>query len=157
MDSKPIAVCQPIRHGRVILLREDGAYFGKSSKGWFFGIKLHLIRNIEGAIVNLVLTRGNCDDREGASLLMQAVNVGVTLADLGYRAEDFKEFMLEEAGLLVITKDEVREDDKFFISQLRSLSFNYVRELGQDFRGFGICLWIELEHVPLEVIGMRYF
>ena len=29
MDSKPIPVCHPIRHGRVRLLREDGAYFGK--------------------------------------------------------------------------------------------------------------------------------
>jgi hypothetical protein len=26
-DSKPIPVCRPIRHGRVRLLREEGAYF----------------------------------------------------------------------------------------------------------------------------------
>ena len=119
MDSKPIPVCQPIRHGRVILLREDGAYFGKSSKGWFFGFKLHLIRNIEGRVVNVVLTRGNCDDREGALLLMQMLDGGVSLADLGYRAEDFKDFILEETGLVVITKDEVPADEKLFISQLR--------------------------------------
>src|SRR5919205_2552757 len=43
MDSKPIPLCQPIRHGRVLLMREEGAYFGKSRKGWFFGFKLHLI------------------------------------------------------------------------------------------------------------------
>jgi hypothetical protein len=43
MDSKPIPVCHPIRHGRMRLLREDGAYFGKTSKGWFFGFKLHLL------------------------------------------------------------------------------------------------------------------
>jgi len=109
MDSKPIPVCHPIRHGRVILLRESGAYFGKSSKGWFFGFKLHLIRNLEGKVVNVVLTRGNCDDREGALYLMQMLDGGVTLADLGYRGIDFKDFMLEETGLLVITKDEARE------------------------------------------------
>lgn len=119
MDSKPIPVCHPIRHGRVILLREDGAYFGKSSKGWFFGFKLHLIRNMEGKIVNVVLTRGNCDDREGALYLMQMLDGGVTLADLGYRGEDFKDFILEETGLLVITKDEVSAESKLFISQLR--------------------------------------
>jgi len=139
MDSKPIPVCQPIRHGRVILLREDGAYFGKSSKGWFFGFKLHLIRNIEGRVVNVVLTRGNCDDREGTLLFLPAlpagrqtcltsdrrqagmkmVDGGVSLADLGYRAEDFKDFILEETGLVVITKDEVPADEKLFISQLR--------------------------------------
>lgn len=119
MDSKPIPVCQPIRHGRVILLREDGAYFGKSSKGWFFGFKLHLIRNIEGRIVNVVLTRGNCDDREGALYLMQMLDGGVTLADLGYRGDEFKDFILEQTGLLVITKDEVAKESKLFISQLR--------------------------------------
>src|SRR4051812_5965450 len=31
LDSKPLPVCHPIRHGRVRLLREDGAYFGKTS------------------------------------------------------------------------------------------------------------------------------
>jgi hypothetical protein len=44
MDSKPIPVCHPIRHGRARLLREDGAYFGKTSKGWFFGFKLHRLK-----------------------------------------------------------------------------------------------------------------
>src|SRR5262245_28456665 len=34
-DSKPIPLCKPIRHGRVRLLREDGAYFGKNSYGFF--------------------------------------------------------------------------------------------------------------------------
>ena len=56
IDSKPIPVCLPIRHGRVRLLREDGAHFGKSSKGWFFGFKLHLLRHIDGRILNLILT-----------------------------------------------------------------------------------------------------
>jgi hypothetical protein len=55
----------------------------------FLAFLLHLIRNLEGGIVNVVLTRGNCDDREGAMLLMQTLNGGVSLADLGYRGEDF--------------------------------------------------------------------
>lgn len=41
LDGKPIPVCKPIRHGRVRLLREDGAYFGKGSTGWFFGFKIN--------------------------------------------------------------------------------------------------------------------
>ena len=28
MDSKPIPVCKPMRHGRVRLLRDEGAYWG---------------------------------------------------------------------------------------------------------------------------------
>jgi hypothetical protein len=32
-DAKPIPVCQPVRHGRVRLRREEGAWFGKTSQG----------------------------------------------------------------------------------------------------------------------------
>jgi hypothetical protein len=32
-DAKPIPVCQPVRQGRVRLLREEGAWFGKTSQG----------------------------------------------------------------------------------------------------------------------------
>ena len=35
IDGLPIRVCKSIRHGRVRLLREDGAYFGKSSQGGY--------------------------------------------------------------------------------------------------------------------------
>ena len=40
VDSFPIPMSQPIRHGRVNLLRDVGAYFGKGTKGWFFGNKI---------------------------------------------------------------------------------------------------------------------
>ncbi|HZS09378.1 MAG TPA: transposase [Blastocatellia bacterium] len=46
LDSKPIPLCKPLRHGRVRLLREDGAYFSKGSIGWYFGFKLHAIVNL---------------------------------------------------------------------------------------------------------------
>src|SRR3954465_9002919 len=59
IDAKPLAVCHRVRHGRVRLLREDGAYWGKTSKGCLFGFKLPLLRHIDGRIVNLVLTPGN--------------------------------------------------------------------------------------------------
>jgi hypothetical protein len=51
LDSKPIPLCLPIRHGRVRLLRDEGAYFGKTSKGRFFGFKLHLLRHIDGRVL----------------------------------------------------------------------------------------------------------
>ena len=84
IDAKPLPVCHRLRHGRVRLLREDGAYWGKTSKGWFFGFKLHLLRHIDGRIVNLVLTPGNWDDRAPVLTLLEGVDGGVTLGDLGY-------------------------------------------------------------------------
>jgi hypothetical protein len=36
---------------------------GKTSTGWFFGFKLHLIINDQGEILAFMLTAGNVDDR----------------------------------------------------------------------------------------------
>ena len=36
---------------------------GKTTKGWFFGMKLHAIINEKGGLVNVKLSHGNVDDR----------------------------------------------------------------------------------------------
>ena len=118
IDSKPIPLCAPIRHGRVRLLRDEGAYFGKTSKGWFFGFKLHLLRHIRGRVLNVLLTPGNWDDREPALALVQHVNGGVTLGDLGYRGPECATTLADEAEMLLITRDRAPEQ-KFLLSQLR--------------------------------------
>lgn len=103
MDSKPIPVCKPIRHGRVRLLSDEGAYFGKNRCGWFYGFKLHLLCHQTGVILGAVLTPGNVDDRDPAIALAWGVQGGVTLADLGYPGEEFEAELLEEADMLLIT------------------------------------------------------
>jgi transposase len=118
LDSKPIPLCLPIRHGRVRLLREEGAYFGKTSKGWFFGFKLHLLRHIDGRVLNVILTPGNCDDRLPALTLVQAVNGGITLGDLGYRGPQCATALAEEAQMLLITRDQAPAH-RFLLSQIR--------------------------------------
>ena len=118
IDSKPIPFCQPIRHGRVRLLRNEWAYFGKSSKGWFFGFKLHLLRHIDGRVLNIILTPGNCDDRLPALALVQAVSGGITLGDLGYRGPECATDLAEEADMLLITRDQAPAH-RFLLSQVR--------------------------------------
>jgi hypothetical protein len=103
IDSKPLPVCHPVRHGRVRLLREDGAYFGKTSKGWFFGFKLHLLIAERGHILGAVLTPGNWTDREPTLALCLAVEGGAALADMGYRGEELTANLSEEAEVLLLT------------------------------------------------------
>jgi len=109
IDSKPIPVCKGIRHGRVRLLRDEGAYFGKSSAGWFFGFKLHTLRDINGCIVDAMLTAGNLDDRGPASELAEAVEGGILLADLGYEGPQLAELLAEQSEMLLITRRDVPE------------------------------------------------
>jgi transposase len=104
LDSKPIALCLPIRHGRVRLLRDEGAYFGKSTKGWFFGFKLHLVCDPDGRLLNAVLTPANYDDRSVAFSLMAPLPATVAIGDLGYRGWPVKEQVGEETGILLLTR-----------------------------------------------------
>ncbi len=84
IDSLPINVCQAIRHGRVNLLRDEGAYFGKGTKGWFFGFKLHVLATRTGQIIGAVLLPTRYDDRAGARMLVSLLEESsLVLADLG--------------------------------------------------------------------------
>lgn len=106
MDAKPIPVCKPIRHGRVRLLREDGAHFGKSTTGWFFGFKLHVITTHRGEVLCGALTPANTNERDVAGALSEAVNGGIVLCDGGYRSAPLACSLAEEAEMLLITPQE---------------------------------------------------
>ena len=63
IDSTALKVChnKRIRRNRVF---EGLAQIGKTTMGWFFGFKLHLIINDRGGLLGYRLTQGNVDDRE---------------------------------------------------------------------------------------------
>ena len=108
IDSKPIPVCKPIRHRVVRLLRDAGAYFSKTSIGWSFGFKLHVLLNIEGQIVSAALTAANTADREAALWLAAATDGGIVIADQAYGGEESCEALARQADLLVLTSKRVR-------------------------------------------------
>ena len=105
IDSFPINLCQALRHGRVNLLRDEGAYFGKGSKGWFFGFKVHVVTTRTGQIMGAVLLSTSYDDRAGARMLASLLAEGsLALADLGSRGAKFQREMYEEEGVLFLTR-----------------------------------------------------
>src|SRR3982751_6974093 len=153
IDAKPLPVCDRLRHGRVRLLREEGAYWGKTSKGWFFGFKLHVLRHINGRIVNLILTPGSGDDRAPVLALLEGVEGGVTLGDLGYRGKQRAEEWAEEAGRIVLTRADAPEK-KSLLAQVRqgidtSFSQLWHRFLDRVFSRSWHGLW---NTVPLKVL-----
>lgn len=63
IDSTPIRVCKNKRISRHKVF--DGiAEIGKSTMGYFYGFKLHLVINERGELLNFIITPGNIDDRE---------------------------------------------------------------------------------------------
>jgi hypothetical protein len=128
IDSKPIPVCKPIRHWSVRLLRDAGAYFGKTSKGWFFGFKLHTFFHIDGQILGAILTPGNYADREAALDLGLSVDGGIVLGDQAYGGEPTREMLEREADLLVITRKQAPHK-KALLSSIRQRVETYLGKL----------------------------
>ena len=76
---------------------------GKSTMGYFFGFKLHLIVNDKGDILNFVITPGNVDDREplkNNSFLEKVF--GKLFADKGYIGQKLFEQLFVD-GIQLIT------------------------------------------------------
>ena len=64
---------------------EGLAEWGKSSMGWFFGFKLHLIINDKGEILNIMFAPGNVDARDPLKQDKFLKNIkGKLCADKGY-------------------------------------------------------------------------
>src|SRR5262249_12323896 len=103
-------------------------YFGKTSKGWFFGFKLHTIINIDGHIVGALLTPGNCHDRDAAIALGLAADGGIMLGDHAYGGDQTVESLAEEADLLMITRKDVPEH-KALISSIRQRIETFLGQL----------------------------
>jgi hypothetical protein len=119
MDSKPIPLCKPIRHGRVRLMREDGAYFGKGTAGWFFGFKLHTITHQSGIILGAFLSPANWTDGDLAPALSHFVDGGVVLCDRAYQTQPLSDWLCEEAELLLLTPGNCGAAFRPLISSLR--------------------------------------
>jgi transposase len=118
IDALPIPVCQPLRMGRVLLLRDEGASFGKSSKGWFFGFKLHLVSDREGRVLNAMLTPGRYDDRTVVLSLLKELPARLVIGDLGYRGEPVKEQLASETGAYLVTRAD-RQTKRHLLSTIR--------------------------------------
>lgn len=116
IDSTPIRVSKNkrIKRNRVF---KDIAQVGKSTMGYFFGFKLHLVINDKGEILNFVITQGNVDDREPLKN-KKFVNKlkGKLYADKGYISKGLTEILFMD-GLHLITN--IRNNMKNTLMELK--------------------------------------
>jgi len=101
IDSTSVAVCH-IKRAKAHKTFKGLAGWGKSSVGWYFGFKLHLIINDGGELLAACLTPGNTDDRQPVANLTKNL-VGKLFGDRGYISQDLFELLFER-GLELITK-----------------------------------------------------
>lgn len=100
------STCVPVCHNKRILSNKvfkDYATRGKSTMGWYFGFKLHLICNERGEILNFMLTKANVDDRDANVFNRLSDNIfGKLYADKGYISKTLFERMFCQ-GVHIVT------------------------------------------------------
>jgi hypothetical protein len=102
IDSTALAVCRPTRIQQHRVFRVD-ARRGKTSVGWFYGFKLHLVINDRGELLAFCLTPGNLDDRKPVPRLVRRL-FGRLFGDKGYISAALAERLFLAQGLRLITK-----------------------------------------------------
>lgn len=101
IDSTSLAVCKnPRIHAHKVF--SGLATRGKTSTGWFFGFKLHLICNDRGELLNLMLTPGNVDDRKPVPHMVRSL-FGKLFGDKGYLSQKLFEELLQTFNVQLIT------------------------------------------------------
>ena len=100
IDSTSLAVCHSKRISRNKVFK-GLAELGKTTKGWFFGFKLHLIVDEKGNLMRAKLTKGNIDDRYVVPEMTTGLT-GLLFGDKGYIKKELF-LKLYKAGLKLVT------------------------------------------------------
>ena len=105
VDSSRLEACHPKRvHQNKVMKGIAG--WGKSSMGWFYGFKYHLVVNNLGEIMNVYLSSGNKADNNVKILFYLTNNLsGALFGDRGYLLnEEKKAFIQKNNKLCIFTK-----------------------------------------------------
>jgi len=99
VDSTRLRVCdnKRISAHRVFAAEAERS---KTSMGWFYGFRLHLVINHTGALLDVALTPGNVDDRKPLRTFAERLH-GSLYGDRGYISKDLREVLREQGVNLV--------------------------------------------------------
>jgi len=101
IDSTPLRVCDNLRIPRHKTFKGE-AERGKSSTGWFYGFKLHLLVDDCGEILSFRITRGNVDDRKPVPEMLKNF-IGKVFGDRGYISKKLTELLETDEVELITT------------------------------------------------------
>lgn len=102
IDSTPVRVCKNKRINANKVFK-GMANTGKSTVGWFYGFKLHIIINDKGEILNFTITQASADDRKPLKQERFLDKIfGKLFADKGYIGKKLAQLLFVD-GVQLIT------------------------------------------------------
>lgn len=117
IDSFKLEACHNKRASSHKTLAKIAAK-GKTSVGWFYGLKVHLVINHEGEIIAFYITPGNIADNNQQLLLTLTKNLsGKLFGDKGYLVNSTLFRQLYEQSIHLITKIRSNMKNKLMSAQ----------------------------------------
>ena len=101
IDSTPLCVCENIRIPRHKTFKNEAGR-GKSSTGWLYGFKLHLLIDECGELLSFRITRGNVDDRTPVPGMLKNF-IGKVFGDRGYISKKLAQLLASDDIELITT------------------------------------------------------
>lgn len=102
IDGSPLPVCANKRTFTHKVAKQI-AQRGKSSMGWFYGFKLHILVDERGNILGVTITPGNVDERTQVKKLIGDIMDSLCIADAGYIKELLQKELFEKNGVQFVT------------------------------------------------------
>lgn len=148
IDSTDIPVCS-IRKADSHLIMKQFAALAKTGKGYYYGLKLHLIADLEGRVLSLKFTSGSVDDRSIVLDLAQGLS-GIFIADAGYVSSDLERSFYQEGVRAIFAK--ARSNMKKLATELDTYLYSTRMRIELNFRNLK-CFFGLLTSLPRCVAG----
>lgn len=100
IDSTSLPVCKNIRIPRHKTCKRI-ATRSKTTMGWFYGLKLHLVSDLRGNILYIRFTTANVDDRVVLNRLLDKIKNSFVVADAGYCSKPLEEKASRNNNILI--------------------------------------------------------
>lgn len=105
IDSTNIPVCL-FKNANAHKTMKGMANFGRTSKGTFFGLKLHIITDLKQQLLSVKFTTGNVDDRKVVIKLSKGL-MGLFVADAGYISNKLSQEFYQKGKRILFTKPRI--------------------------------------------------
>lgn len=111
IDSTCLPVCH-IKRSRRHKTFDEIAKYGRTSVGWFFGLKLHLVINDRGELIAFKITSGKQNDAKAGESIMENL-AGLMFGDKAYIGKHLFSRLLNK-GLKLITRNRKNMQAKIY-------------------------------------------
>ena len=103
IDSTKLEVCKIWRAGKHKTMKLL-ATKSKSTTGWYYGIKLHILVDQNGNILMFMFSTSTTDDRVFLRQVLKIVEFSIIVGDAGYLSQELEKLAKENNNILLTAK-----------------------------------------------------